>query len=175
MAKAKKNSKDLMMWVWGIVAAVVIIVVIIVVAISSNQKIDDSFFVSDGTKYVLPLEYGGDILGLETGEYIPEAGYAVYFYSGDNVTGLKIYYEYDSEETAKSATKYLNDEKPEDSAVNGIDANGKYVVISVDKMFYEGITAEEVKQQVDFIELDQNAGSVEEESAVEEDSSETEE
>ena len=90
-------------------------------------------------------------------EYPPIRMYIAYFYSGDKVTGLKMYYEYEDEDTAKKSAEMLK-ENGEDE-LKDAKTNGKYVVITAPKKVYEDMTAEDAKQQVEFLEKFQNLNS----------------
>ena len=159
MAK-KKDNKSLMMAICGVVAAVVLIVVLAIV-VMTNKCIDESFFVSDNTKYVLSLNTDDVVMDVDTEEYAPEKTYIVYFYSGDEITDLKMYYKYADNETAKKASEVLNDQKTEDETeeIEKIETNGNYVIVTANKKSYEGMTAEDAKQQIEFIEMVQNMDS----------------
>ena len=144
--KAKKDNKNLIIGICAAVVVVVVIVVAIVLAGSGN-KLNDQFFVSDGTKYVLTMD--ADDMGLEGEEYSPNKVHIVYFYSGDEVTDLKSYYEYADEASAKTAFdafKELGDEE------SNYTIEGKYIILTADAEEYEGMTASDVKQQVEFME-----------------------
>ena len=153
MTEESKTNKNPVIVACALVVAVILIVVIAIVMLS-NKKLDDSFFVSDGTKYVLTME-ADDLLGLDTDQYVPEKTHLVYFYSGEKVTDAKVYYAYENEKFAKEAADYIKKQN-EDESIREITINGKYVVISPDKSVYEGMTTEDAKQQVELMELLQN-------------------
>ena len=154
MAK-KKDNKSLIMAICGVVAAIVLVVVIAVV-VMTKKGIDESFFVSDDTKYVLSLDVNNAMMDIDTDEYVPEKAYLIYFYSGDEVTGLKMYYKYADNATAKKAAETLNGQKSESDEIEKVEADGDYVIITAGKTTYEGMTAEDAKQQVEFMEMLQN-------------------
>lgn len=157
MAK-KKDNKNLITGIIAAVAAVALIAVIVVVVIMSNKKLDESYFVSDDTKYVLALDAYSGMVSLDTNEYEPEKVYMIYFYSGDEVTDLKVYYEYEDDATAKEAADYFNElnNEEEETQVEAVEANGNYVVITMAKELYEDMTADDAKEQVEFMEMIQN-------------------
>lgn len=144
----KKNNQNL---ITGICVAVVVIVVIIIAVILATRggTLNDSYFVSDGTKYVLTIETA-DIEDGETDSHAPLKVHSVYTYSGDQITGLKIYYEYADATAAKAAFDSLTDE--EKSGYKEIALDGKYLVLVTNESDYEGLTASEVKQQIEFID-----------------------
>ena len=147
--KATKNNKNLIIGICSAIAAIVIIVIIALVAANGgNKQINDNYFVSDDTKYVLTL--GADYID-SSDEYAPLKSHMVYYYSGDKITGLKVYYEYsnaDNAKTAYEALKELNDSEPN---FKDILIDGKYVILVSNESDYESLTASEVKQQIDFM------------------------
>lgn len=172
MTEESKTNKNPVIVACAVIVAIILIVVIAIVMLS-NKKLDDSFFVSDGTKYVLTME-ADDVLGLETDEYVPEKTHLVYFYSGDKVTDAKVYYVYEDEKIAKEAAEYIKQQN-EAEGIREITVNGKYVVISPDKSVYDGMTTEDAKQQVELMELLQNIDQRIEDGTEEEAEDETEE
>ena len=152
--KSKKSgNKNLIYCICGVVAVAVVAIVVAVVFLTSNKPIDDSFFVSDDTKYVLTMN--ANVFSGQTGEYMPEKIRMVYFYSGDKVTDLKMYYEYEDEEIAKKAADYLKTVDMGEEIAD-IAVNGKYVIATANKSTFEQMTADDAKQQVELMEMLQN-------------------
>ena len=131
----------------------VLVIVAVIVILTSSKKLDESFFVSDGTKYVATLSSGYDIYNVSDIEYTPEKIYLVYFYSNGKVTGVKAYYKYDSESKAKEACDKLDKNIDELDDVDKVEANGEYLIIVSSKSAYEKMTADDAKQQVEFMEM----------------------
>lgn len=146
--KRKKNNKGPI--IGACVAVVAVIIVIIAVVAINNNRLGDSYFVSDGTKYVLSYEIDQNAVGnSDEAQYTPLKVHQVYTYSGDDITGLKNYYEYKDADSAKKAMDYLN------SVSEGkvtISMEGKYVIITATADQYEGLKASDVKQQVEALE-----------------------
>lgn len=148
-----KRNKNPIITVCAVVVAVILLAVVVAILLfSSNKKIDDSYFVSDGTKYVFTTE-SNDLLGLDLGEYVPEKTHLVYYYSGNKVTDLKYYYVYGDETTAKNAVEYIKEANQDAGVFKEVAANGKYVVITADPSLYEEMTAEDAQQQIEFLEM----------------------
>ncbi|MBQ2660948.1 hypothetical protein IJF93_02650 [Candidatus Saccharibacteria bacterium] len=149
-SKAKKTQNKDKNIIIGICAAVVLVVIVIIAVVlaTTNKKLDDSFFVSDGTKYVLTM----DMDDASDEEGAPLKAHIVYFYSGDNVTGMKSYYEFADAAAAKAAYELYTAE--EDGGSYSID--GKYIILTAEPSDYEGMTASDVKQQIDFMEMLKN-------------------
>ena len=152
MADKPKNNKNMII---GICAAAVVIVIVVVVAIilatrgGGSQGLSDSYFVSDGTKYVLTLDSEES-----EDEHPPLKTHLVYTYSGDEITGLKAYAEYADEKTAEAALAYYKDAYHD--SYKDISLNGKYIVLTANETEYEGVTASDVKQQIEFMEMLKN-------------------
>ena len=164
MAKeAKNNNKGIIV---GICCAVVVaIAVIIAVVVANNNSLNDSYFVSDGTKYVLTLEE--DEIASDDGEYAPEKMHMVYTYDGDTITGLKSYYVYADAATAQKAFNALKDSGEN---MSKYELNGKYIIETASEEDYKDITVSDVKQQIEFMEMlrNMNLDDSEDEEAVDE-------
>lgn len=146
--KQRENKKGPII---GICAAVVVVIVVIIAVVAiNNNRLGDSYFVSDGTKYVLSYEIDQNSVGnSEEAQYTPLKVHQVYTYSGDSITGLKNYYEYKDADSAKKAMDYLNSVSEGKVAISMDD---KYVIITATAEQYEGIKASDVKQQVEALE-----------------------
>lgn len=153
MAKqAKKPNSKLVIGILAVVAVIIIVATIIIVVIKNNT-LNDSYFVSDGTKYVLTLD-SADV-SMDNPEYNPIKTHLVYTYSGDEITGLKAYYEYKDNSTAKAAAEYLK-QNYEEGNQDKITTDGKYTIFTATEAEYGGLTASDVKQQIEFMELLKN-------------------
>ena len=151
MANKAKNNKNLIIGICAAILVVVVVVVAIVLATrGGSTQLSDSYFVSDDTKYVLTLETNDS-----EEEYAPAKTHMVYFYSEDDVTGMKAYYEFADEAAAKAAFDYYK-EAMEGEDYEDISIDGKYIVITSKESAYEGLTASDVKQQIEFMEMLKN-------------------
>ena len=144
---AKKN-KNLII---GICAVAVVAVIGVIVAIfltrGGNPQINDNYFVSDDTKYVITSENNGS----DDDEFNAIKTHIVYNYSGDNITALKYYYEF-----ADAAAAKANFGKIQESLgqlYKDVEQNDKYVILTSNEEDYEGMTAEDVRQQIEFMKL----------------------
>lgn len=152
--KSTKNNKNLIAGICVAVAAVVAIVAI-VLAVVLNRGVDDSYFVSDDKKYVLTME--GDVLGAVEEEDIPAPvkTHMVYDYAGDEITGFRVYYEYEDKDAAKKAhDKFVElAAESEDNEFGEISLDGKYVVFTASEDDYKDLTASDVKEQIEYMEM----------------------
>lgn len=151
--KAKKDNKGAIIGCICAVVAIVVVVVVAVVLSMNNNRLNDSYFVSDGTKYVITVE--SDAAELEGDEYTPIKTHLVYTYSGEEITGLKGYYEYADDAKAQAAANYLKENAAD--AYKEIAVEGKYVVVTSNEADYEGVTTSDVKQQIEFMESLKNS------------------
>ena len=143
--EAKKNNKGIII---GICCAVVVVVAIVIAAVLANQnQLGDSYFKSDDTKYVLTIE--SDELASEDGEYTPVKTHMVYTYKDDTITSLKTYAEYADAATAKKAFDAM---KESGADMANYELNGKYIIETAPADQYEGVTASDVKSQIEFYE-----------------------
>ncbi len=160
MANKKSNTNKMPIIIGACVAvvAVVAIVVGIIFAVrNSGNALGDGYFVSDGSKYVLTLENDEDDLNEdETDTPAPAKTHMVYYYSGDEITGFKQFYEFADSATAQKA--YETYKEIEDDTYESIELNGKYIVITGTPSSYEGLTTTDVKQQIEFIKSLENLG-----------------
>ena len=155
-AKTTKQNKKTGLII-GICAAIIVVIAIIiavvVLAVNNNNKYSDSFFVSDGTKYVINFE-ADDLIEDEDGMK-PDKVHVVYYYSGDSVTGITTYYQYANEETAEKAfTKFKSENQ---DYFEDIKLDGTFMITKSLKADYENFTASDVKQQIEFMESAKNS------------------
>ena len=150
--KSKKNNKNLIIGICAGVVAVIVIIVAVVLATAGSSRLGDSYFVSDDSKYVISMN--ADEMGLDGEEYAPNKVHLVYYYSDDEVTGLESYYEYTDNASAKAAYDTIIAEAGDEASNYRLD--GKYIVITADESEYEGMTASDAKQQIEFMEMLKN-------------------
>ena len=148
MAKeAKKDNKNMII---GSICAVIVVVVVIIVAVvlvTRNGGINDDYFKSDGTKYVLTID--SDATSSEGSDINPVKTHIVYTYSGDQVTGMKTYGVFADNAAAQKAYNAIKD-AGEDMTNYAVD--GKYIVVTATEDQYKNITATDVKAQIEFME-----------------------
>ncbi len=170
--KSKKDNKGLIIGCVCAVVAVIIVIVVAIVLVMSGKQLNDSYFVSDGEKYVLTIDTDDTVIDDEDTEYAPGKTHLVYYYSGDEITGMKVYYEYKDAETAKAALDEMKEEAGDE--LGDAEVDGKYVIITAPADQYEDLTASDVKSQIEFMETLKNTN-LDDEGDEEEDSEETEE
>lgn len=147
----KTDNKNKIIAICAACAAVVVVIVLIVVLATKNGGINDSYFVSDGTKYVLTID-SNDVEGEEEA-YTPIKTHLVYTYEGDKITGLKSYYEYKDADAAKAALEAM---KATGEDLGEVELNGKYIIMIASEEEYKDLTASDVEQQVKFMEMLKN-------------------
>ncbi len=157
MADKPKNNKKLIIGICSAFAVVVIVAIIIVLLLTKGngiggQALGDNYFVSDNSKYVFTMN--ADEIDVEDQTYKPVKTHLVYTYSGNDITGLKYYYEFDNADTASKAYNETADELK--TIYKDVTLDGKYIVMTSNETDYEGLTAEDVKQQIEFMEMINN-------------------
>lgn len=147
-AKAKKDNKNLII---GCIAALVLVVAIIItiVVVVNNNSLNDGYFVSDGSKYVLTID--ADDYG-EKDQYTPLKTHLVYTYDGDTITGMKTYYVYADGDSAKAAFDALKQEINNEEQTALMELNGKYIIVTAEEESYKDLKASDIKQQIEFME-----------------------
>ena len=163
MAEDAKTEKKNNKLVAGIIAALVIVagVIVAIFLIGRGKVIDDNFFKSDDTKYVLSQNYGlNGAIKTHT---------VIYYDKEDNITKWENYLEYNDAESAKAAYENVKDVNEEKSGVK-YSINGKYIISEYPKETYENTAASTYKQWFDSLTNNQ-----EDEEEVEEETEEAEE
>ena len=150
MAKqAKKDNKNTI--IGGICAALVVVVVIVVAVVLATRGggLNDDYFKSDDTKYVLTID--SDMTGSdsENSAVNPVKTHIVYMYSGDTITGMKTYGEFADNDAAKKAFDAI---KEAGESMDGYELNGKYIIVTATEDQYKDMTASDVKAQIEFME-----------------------
>ena len=101
-----------------------------------NEDLDNLELYSDDTKIVFNFN---DIYQI------------VYYYSGNEITGLEWYYNYEDRTTASYAIASIK-AGLNDTDVESVTQNGKYVVVKFKESEYEGLTLEQVKTTFAYLE-----------------------
>ena len=149
----KKDNKNLIIGICSAVVAVVVVVIVAVFAIKGSTKIDDSYFVTDDTKYVVTMEGDG-----ETGS--AKKVYYVFTHSGDKITGAAMYGEFESEDAAKAA---FEEYKAENEDMKNVSVSGKYFIIKSEADEFDDYTLDDIKsmyeeidyEDEDYVEVDE--------------------
>lgn len=155
-SKNAKSNKNIIIGICIVVLVLAVIIVAIVFSTKGNTQLNDAYFVSDSTKYVLTVDEEDLDIDDRT-EHKPVKTHIVYPYSGDNVTGMITYLEYADESAAKAAFEAYKDY--EQSEVKNLSTNGKYLVVEMTEDQYSDLKASDVKQQIEFMEMLKNIDS----------------
>lgn len=146
MAKSKDKGGEWRKIILSVAAVVAVIVIVAVVAgFSWKEKYDADYFVSDGAKLVMAMD--DEIASFEEGEFEPAVTYVVYYYSGDKVNGMKVFFAYDDETEAKEANKNIKMDEKEWAV--GRSLNGKYIVFEANEDQYEDLSVSLVKKMIE--------------------------
>ena len=152
-AENSKNNKNLLI---GVCASILVVVIAVIVffATRNSETINDAYFVSDNTKYVLTLP--NDATSESTDEYTPVKTHMVYYYSGDDITSIKSYYEFTDEVTARAAYAEAKSDSSSNDLLKNSSVNGKYIIIVADESEYKDLKASDIKQQIELFETIKN-------------------
>ena len=137
----KNRTKTLIMM--GASFVVLVVVVILIVTIFWNKPVDSCFFHDSDDKIVITMDK--ETASIEGSAFEPYITHMVYYHDGKNITGLEAYYEYESEDVAKAVYDYLKPNGFADSKYR----NGRFVVFKVNKSKYEGVTVDEIKDELE--------------------------
>lgn len=160
--KSKKFNKNLLIAIIGIVVAVIVVVVLVLIR-NNSAELSESWFKSDGSKLVLTIESDPDMVS--ENEQTPINSHLVYFYSGETITSLKVYYQYENPVKAKTAYEVLHESN--NGQYKDVLLDGRYVILVAVESEYEHLKSSDVKQQIDFMEM-MNASSSSTEDGIEE-------
>lgn len=150
---AKKTNKNLIIGICAGVAVVVAIVIAVLLIAKPGGMfgggLNDDYFKTDDTKMVMTLNQ--DESSFSDEEYAPLKTHTVYYRSGETITGVSTFYEYADDATAKKAYDHVNDS--DTTGAKEVKLRGKYIEIVLSEEVYEGTTAEEVQQSIEFMEM----------------------
>ena len=133
-----KLDKKIIYAICGVVAILSIALIAWSIISSMNKQIsEDTTFATNDTQTTITIEPTG-----ESHNGISNTR-TVYEYDGDNVVGMKTYFEYADNEAAKIAYEAIKDQ-PEFKGAEVID---KYIVVTADPSQFKGLTAEDIRQQ----------------------------
>ena len=148
------------------VILVVAIIVAIVIALNNNGISSTNYFESNDTQLVMTLDANELITSGE--EFAPLRARIVYKYSGDKITDVTSYYEFENSNSAKAGLDYLIAQN--EGNYKDIYIDGNYVVIVSNESDYSDLTIKDVKDQIEFMEMLKNADTTEQGESTTEDS-----
>jgi hypothetical protein len=94
----------------------------------------------------LVLSMDRDIASFEDGEYEPDITHVVYYYTGNTINNVRIFFAYDTKAEAKTA--YNNISMEDKNWALKKKLHGKYVVFELDSSQYNQLTTEMVKEGI---------------------------
>ncbi|MBR6505524.1 hypothetical protein IKT18_01620 [Candidatus Saccharibacteria bacterium] len=128
-----------------IIAAVALFIVVLVAILASGsyyEPIDDDYFVSDNNKMVLTLSKESS--DFESREYESDVTYVVYYYNGDDITDVRIFYSYNNEDEAREANKNITMDGK--AWATGRKLNGKYIIFNTNRKSWSGLSVDLLKE-----------------------------
>ena len=147
--KSAKNNQNILFIVCGAVAilAVALIVWGVVSFMNKGTISEDTTFATNDNQTTITIE------PTDSESSSVSHTRTVYEYDGDNVVGMKTYFEYADNEAAKTAYELIKDQ-PEFKGAEVVD---KYIVVTADPDSFKGLTADDIRQQAEAIERFQNS------------------
>ncbi len=142
MAEEANANKNKLIGIIAGAALVVVAVIVGIVMINKNkgEVLNDDFFKTDDSKIVISNTANS------TDPTVAKKVHQVYSISGDKITGLKVYSEFESEQAAKDA-----DAKPEvaEAMKTGMykehKVQGNYIIVTMNDSVYGSLTVEQLK------------------------------
>lgn len=148
--KSPPSGKTIRYIIFPIIAlCATAVVILIITVLTTHPTIQDDYFISDDTKTTISLTPSAS----ESSTSSLVQTHFVYTYDGEDVSGLKTYFEYPDEESAKAAFESAKDQ-PE---FKGAIIEGKYIVVTADESQFKGLTASDIKQQADALQKFQDS------------------
>lgn len=139
-----RKKFDFKTWIFvGFLAVALVFVIVAIVNFTHREKYDSSYFHDTDGKIVLTM--GKDAAALEDSVYEPNITHIVYYYEGNNVTGVKAFYEYATEKEAEKAYEHLGLSDFADSK----NLRGRFVVFQVKRAMYEGLSVETLRADIE--------------------------
>ncbi len=139
MTAAMKQKRNVIVF---LIIAVMILAIVTIMAIITNGELNDSFFVSDGTKYVLNADTESE--ELEKYKNVPVKSHAVYYYRGDTVTGMEMYFEFENKSAAEEVFADYQEIFADTEKYAEVKLNKKYIIIVAAENEYKDLNATEI-------------------------------
>ena len=140
------NTKINRLIAWGAMAAIAISFISIgLINIAASGTLGDAYFVSDSRKLVLStIQEMPEELNTS---YSPVVMHYVYFYHDEDITGSKVYLQFNSSDEANT----VNNELVLEGEGDIIDktTNGKYLVLSFDPETFNTATTTSIRSQIE--------------------------
>ncbi|MDO4526617.1 MAG: hypothetical protein Q4B87_00810 [Candidatus Saccharibacteria bacterium] len=140
----RKRKFDLKTWVLvGCAVVALVAVVAIIVGFNFREKYTSDYFHDADGRFVVTMDY--KTAALENGPYEPFITHVVYYYDGEKITDAKAFYEYANNQDATEAYNKM----AVGEYFDGISLNDRFVVLSIKKTQYEGVTLADLKASRD--------------------------
>ncbi len=104
------------------------------------RAIDDNYFINSDRRIVASLDNPSSRL-----MYGAKKLHKVYEVEDDKITSYKLYYVYENSGAASSKLQEAKDKSLEDSNIEKVEQNGKYIVVTMAKNMYEKANPDEMR------------------------------
>lgn len=144
-----KSKQNLIFLACGIFAVLAVALISwgIITLINKGAISEDTTFATNDTQATITIE------PTDSDNNSISHTRTVYEFDGDNVVGMKTYFEYADNEAAKTAYELIKDQ-PEFKGAEVVD---KYIIVTADPNSFRGLTADDIRQQAEAIEQFQNS------------------
>lgn len=143
--KAKHSFKSNKILTYGACAALSVLFIAVIVwgvlYFINKPTYGDDFFVSNDVKTTISLTPTDS----ETSSI--HQTHVVYDYDGEDVVGMKTYFEYQDAESAATAYESLKNL----AEFQGAELKDNFIIVTADESQYKGLTASDVRQQAEAI------------------------
>jgi hypothetical protein len=125
-----------------VIVVLLVLVTSILIALNLRPKYNDDYFKTDGTKIVASITDNIDTAE-EMGASLEKA-YMVYYYSGNTITEVRIFYKYENDEVAKAVFDKINVDDFE--WTNKKSISDSYVILNLAASEFNELTTEMVRE-----------------------------
>lgn len=169
-AKGEKNKGLATGIIAGLAVIIVAVVVVLVVVFGGKGSggLNDDYFKTDDTKYVLSMD--GNEIAMDDTTLNLKKFHIVYTRDGEKITSQKTYYEFANNETAEKAKNSID--LSDDENVAEVYVDGNYLVIVAKENVYAELSTGDVEQQIEFMKMTQEMSAEMEEVEVVEEAAE---
>ena len=132
----------------AMIIGIVFLLVVVMVGVGAGLKVanslDDSYFQTKGNRMVLSLNK--EIASFDDSEYEPDITHIVYYYGGNKINNVKIFFAYETKGEARTAYKNISMEGKDWALKKKLQ--GRFVVFELGSDQYDQLTTEEVKESI---------------------------
>ena len=141
--QAKRRQKMIIGIV--VVMAIVLFAVVLGLTLSDKGVVDESIFESSDTRLVVSMD--ANVASFEDGEYEPGITRTIYYHNGREITKVEIYFEYETEDEARTANENILLEGKDWAASKSL--RGRFIVFDMVPEQYKGLLVEQIRGTIE--------------------------